>query len=157
MNAINPFEDHIQPLDGLFNKLFSAATAAPRFINSLVSGDVRNFEVFEDQSIGETLKEKFGGELVVGSAVLASQGINTGSKPKNPTTITSQSDSYQPGNTQGGYSSQVDWRSLLASQNNSQEAGVSSTTIGLGLLLLAGYIIYNKEREVRNKEKSGNL
>lgn len=55
---------------GLFNKLFSAATAAPRLVGTLLNKDKKlsDFKLFDNQKVSDSYKESVMGNIAVGTA-----------------------------------------------------------------------------------------
>lgn len=123
-------------LKDLGNKLFSAATGAPRFISHLVQGDAGEFKLFDDQSVGESFKEQFAGNTAVASILLASMGVNL---PRN---------NDDPQNTPVPQNNPVDPRNY-SQQPPPQKAGISPVHIA-ALLALAMGGIYIHQKNSKN-------
>ncbi len=69
-------------------KLYSGMTAAPRLVNSIITWE--EFEIFDDQSIKDSLKDSFTGQTAVASLILGSYGLDNLSLGSNEATTPAQ-------------------------------------------------------------------
>lgn len=61
-------------LKNIGNKVFSAAIGAPRLIAHVISGEnIKDFKLFDDQSIVDSFKEQFQGQAFVTSLILGNE------------------------------------------------------------------------------------
>jgi hypothetical protein len=114
---------------------YSAMTAAPRAIGALVTGNISDFQVFDDQRITDSVREQVAGQLVVGSIVIGAMGINAGTTPPTPSVAPPDLSNY-------GVPSINPELQILNDAPASQEAGISPLMLGTGALFLSGTLYY---------------
>ena len=109
-------------------KLYSAATGAPRAISDLVTGDIKDFKLFDDQSIVESFKQQVQGNFALVTAILGGKGVSDvfGSSP-NP--------SFSP----SPYSPQRNDEILPVPTTASMDKNLMIA----GGLLLGGFVLHN--------------